>query len=118
MPHEERIELRTIQVRLRCDCGGEMKHQWSKCYAIPPEFTHVCDKCQTEVVRDTNFPRTEFIPVPECNHNEFGHCIHPYPWDPNDMRREFTSRGWACRRCGHIAVPEQDPADKQHTPAF
>lgn len=118
MPSEERVELRHIKVTLRCECGGEMEHKWQKCYAVPPEFTHVCNKCQAEAVREEPFPRTEFIPAPECVHNEYGHCIHATPWDPNDMRRDFTHRGWVCRRCGHVAVGNQDPADKQQTPAF
>ena len=108
MAREKKIELRMFKVHLICDCGNEMNHA-PECY--PTEFVYNCKFCGARETAKKEYPYVHTEETPECTHDKQGHCFHPAPWDPHDLRRVFTDKGWVCRRCGCVAVPEFEDED-------
>ncbi len=59
-------EVRTFNVKLYCDCGGEMGANGVTLNTNPPRHPHVCEHCDTvEVIEGEHYPRQETLEVGE-----------------------------------------------------
>ncbi len=58
MSHEKKSLVKTYQIRLFCDCGGEMLPTGMCLTSYPPQYPHVCNQCKkSETVHDCIYPK-------------------------------------------------------------
>jgi predicted SprT family Zn-dependent metalloprotease len=60
MPHEERREVRSFQVKFICDCGEEMQSTGRMRSTSPPTVEYLCPVCNTKALSPSGYPRTEY----------------------------------------------------------
>lgn len=53
---EVSTEVKVIVVRMKCECGGEMKPTGQCLTSYPPQYPHVCDKCGKKVTYRIVYP--------------------------------------------------------------
>ena len=58
-------EVRTFNVRLYCDCGGEIIANGNVIDTHPPVYAHQCDKCTSVTTYEQAYPTTETVEVGE-----------------------------------------------------
>ena len=58
------IEVRTFNVTLMCDCGGEMRTNGITLTTNPPMYPHTCTACgRTDTLTGECYPTTETVEV-------------------------------------------------------
>ena len=53
---ETNIAVRSILVKMVCECGGFMKPTGVCLTSYPPQYPHVCDKCGTNAGYRVSYP--------------------------------------------------------------
>lgn len=56
LAQEVSTEVKTVVVRMKCECGGEMKPTGECLTSYPPQYPHVCDKCGKKATYHIHYP--------------------------------------------------------------
>lgn len=65
MSAQQKVEVKTYEVHLMCDCGGEMRHTGMVLTSNPAQYPHKCEKCgATETRFDEIFPHIVYEKQP------------------------------------------------------
>lgn len=60
MPKEIKREVKTFEVKMMCDCGGEFLPTGFAQMSNPPKYGHQCSSCEKEVYLDYHYPKTVY----------------------------------------------------------
>jgi len=63
MSQEDCREMRTVQVRRICDCGGELLPEGRALLSNPPKYPHTCDRCGKAETFLKQYPLIHYEPV-------------------------------------------------------
>ena len=58
-------EIRTFNVRLYCECGGQYIFNGQSDSSYPPQYVHVCDVCSATMTLRDQYPGEETVEVGE-----------------------------------------------------
>ena len=58
---ETNIVVKTVLVKMLCQCGGEMKPTGTCLTSYPPQYPHVCNKCGTNATYNVSYPEIRYV---------------------------------------------------------